>query len=221
MSESLTPTHNDTQEPDTENSFPWPPAGDEGVVSAFGRTWTGAALHPRSFFRTMPVDGTLGAALLYYLPLGIAVSGAGLFWAMLRGTATERDEVLGRVDFVMQFNPVLEFLLSPLILLLSLVVSAGVVHLLLKAFGGANRSFGFTTRIFAFAYSPQILGVLPVAGSAIGFAWMVVVAVIGLREGHRTTLGRALAAVLIPVGIALFFVAVAAFIAATGAAVLS
>lgn len=208
--------------PAHDDAFPWPPVGDESVASAFGRTWTGAALHARRFFRAMPAEGAIGAALLYYIPLGIAVSGAGLFWTMVRGTATvERDEVLGRVDLMGEFSPVLEFLLSPLLLLLSLFLSAGVVHLLLKAFGGANRDFGFTTRVFAFSYSPQILGVLPVAGNAIGFAWMVVVAIIGLREGHRTTLSRVLPAVLIPVGIGLFFVAVAAFIAATGAGVLT
>lgn len=207
---------------DAEPAFPWPPAGAESVVSAFGRTWTGAALQPRRFFRTLPGHGSMGAALLYCIPLGIAVAGARLFWTMVRGTAVvERDEVVGRVDLAGELSPLLQFLLSPLILVVSLFIAAAVVHVLLKAFGGANRDFGLTTRVFAFSYSPQILGVLPVAGDVIGFIWMVVVAIIGLREGHRTTTGRVLAAVLIPVSIGLFFMVVAAFIAATGSMVLT
>jgi hypothetical protein len=58
--------------------------------------------------------------------------------------------------------------------------------------------------------------VVPVVGTVVGFVWMVIVAVIGLKEGHRTSMGRVLAAVLIPVVIALIFVAIAAFIATTG-----
>jgi hypothetical protein len=124
--------------------------------------------------------------------------------------------VLGELDLGRAISPVLEFLFSPLILLLSLFLAAGVTHLLLRLFGGANRDYGFTTRVFAFAYSPQILGIVPVVGGVVGFVWMIVVAMIGLKEGHRTTMGRVAAAVLIPVTIALIALAIAAFVAATG-----
>jgi hypothetical protein len=196
--------------------FPWPPAEGDSIIEAFGSTWRGAALEPKRFFGLMPADGSIGAALLYYLPLGLAVSAGGILWEVLRGGAgAERDAVLGAGDMP-AISPLLQFLLAPLILLVSIILAAAVVHLLLKAFGGASRDLGFTVRLFAFAYSPQILGVVPVIGTTVGFVWMVVVAVIGLREGHGTTTGRAAAAVLIPVSLALIFMAVAAFIALTG-----
>ncbi|HSJ25908.1 MAG TPA: Yip1 family protein [Longimicrobiales bacterium] len=203
--------------PEPTRRFPWPPAQGESVVAAFGETWTGASLRPRSFFRAMPADGTIRTALLYYIPLGIAVAGADLFWTLtLGGLEPESEAVLGELPLGGGMNPLLEFLMAPVILLLSLFIAAGVTHALLKLFGGANRSFRFTTRVFAFAYSPQILAVVPVIGTVGGFIWMVGIAIIGLREGHRTSLGRVLAAVLIPVTLALIFVAIAAFIAATG-----
>jgi hypothetical protein len=196
--------------------FPWPPADNESIPSAFVRTWRGAALRPGSFFAALPEHGSLGAALLYYLPLGILISAANALWeATSGGLNPERDAVLGGGE-ITALSPLVQFLLSPLILLLSLLLAAGVTHLLLRLFGGASRDFGFTTRLFAFAYSPQLLGVIPVIGTAIGFIWMVIVAIVGLREGHRTTTGRAAAAVLIPVVIGLLFVAAAAFIAMTG-----
>lgn len=198
-------------------SFPWPPAKGESILRAFSDTWTGAALRPGDFFRRMPEHGTVRTALLYYVPLGILVAGATLFWALVAGpTDADREVVLGEVPLAGPMNPLVEFLLSPLLLLASLFIAAGVVHLLLRMFGGANRSFGFTTRVFAYAYSPQALGIIPVVGTVVGFIWMVGVAIIGLRAGHGTSTGRAAAAVLIPVVIALFFLAIAAIVAVTG-----
>jgi hypothetical protein len=202
-------------------AFPWPPSPGVSPVAAVAGTWRGAALSPRSFFRGMPEHGSVSAALLYYLPLGIAIAGADLFWTTVRGTAVaEREAELGSLQLGGGIGPVVEFLLSPLALLLILFLAAGATHLMLRLVGGANRDFAFTTRIYAFAYSPQILGIIPIVGGMAGFAWMVVVAVIGVREGQRTTTGRALAAVLVPVAIGLILAAVATFVAGTGSLIL-
>lgn len=188
--------------------FPWPPADDESVPGALAATWQGASLRPATFFRAMPARGSLGAALLYYLPIGILVAGADLFWTTVRGGASDADIVL---DSAPSLPPLVSFLLSPVLLIASLFVAAGATHILLRIVGGANRDFAFTTRLFAFAYSPQILGVVPAVGVVVGFVWMVVIAIIGIREGHGTSTARAAAAVLIPVFIGLAFLAVAWF----------
>jgi hypothetical protein len=198
---------------DAEPRFPWPPGPDDSVLAAFVRTWQGASLRPAPFFRAMPDRASLGAALLYYLPLGILVAGADLFWRTVRDSTPEEHAVLGAASSI---PPIVSFLLSPLILLLSLFIAAGVTHLLLKAFGGASRDLVVTTRVFAFAYSPQLLGVVPVIGTVTGFIWMVFVGIIGVREAHDTTTGRATAAVLIPVVIGLIFFFIAMFLAAAG-----
>jgi hypothetical protein len=70
-------------------------------------------------------------------------------------------------------------------------------------FRGARHDYTMTTRVFAFAYSPMIFSVVPVAGPMIGFVWVCVAAIIGVREAQRTSTGRATAAVLIPVFFAL------------------
>lgn len=193
--------------------FPWPPAGTDSAAEAWGRTWAGASLAPRRFFASMPESGSLGPALLYYFSIGIPVAGAQLFWTMVRGGA---DEAATTADGLTAWGPLVEFLISPIYLVISLFLSAGVVHLLLKLFGGAGGGYDRTTRVFAFAYSPQILGIIPWAGTIVGFVWMVVVAIAGLREAHQTTLRRAAAAVIIPLMIALAFVAVAELIVRTG-----
>jgi hypothetical protein len=198
------------------DGFPWPPSGDTGVADAFVRTWQGATFQPSLFYRAMPGRGSLGAPLLYYLPLGILVAGAELFWKLLRA-GSDGDSTLGTLGAgEAALSPIVWFLVSPLLLLLSLFLSAAVSHALLNVFGGAARDYGTTTRVFAFAYSPMIFSVVPVVGQVIGFIWMVVVAIIGLREAQRTSSGRAVAAVLIPVVFAVIMLAFAYLVRAAG-----
>jgi hypothetical protein len=45
---------------------------------------------------------------------------------------------------------------------------------------------------------------------------MIVVAIAGVREGHQTTMGRAAAAVLVPVVVALFLLGVVLLVTAAG-----
>jgi hypothetical protein len=203
-----------TTEPATD--FRWPPAEGEPFLGALGRTWRGAALEPRAFFGAMPAEAPLGMPLIYYLIIGIAAAGARLFWALLGvGLDSERDAVLPQAEMA-ALNPAVEFLLSPALLLFSIFVAAAIVHALLRLFGGARHGYGFTTRVFAFAYSPAILEVVPVIGGITSLIWMTVILVVGLREGHATTTGRVLAAVLIPLGFALLLIAATTFLVATG-----
>lgn len=198
---------------DAAAAFPWPPAPDESVFDAWGRTWSGASLAPRRFFAALPRARPITPAILYYLSIGVPVAGAQLFWAMVLGTPGDGTaSVIGGKPWA----PLIDFLFSPILLLISLFLSAGVAHLLLKLFGGTSGGYSLTTRVFAFAYSPQILGMVPVLGSIAGFIWMVVIAIIGVREAHHTTTGRAAAAILIPLSIGLAFIAVAELIARAG-----
>jgi hypothetical protein len=202
------------------STCPWPPDERDRVVDAWARTWHGASLTPRVFFSLMPHAGSLGAAVLYYLSIGIAVAGARLFWAMAGGADDlPMAATVGAADAIAPWSPLIEFLTAPAILLLSLFIAAGVTHVLLKVLGGTQRgggSYDTTARVFAYSYSPQILGIIPVIGTIAGFVWMVVVAIAGLREAHRTTTGRAAAAVLVPLTLGLAFVALAELIVRLG-----
>lgn len=195
--------------------FPWPPAEHDSILGAFADTWRGSALEPRRFFAALPPHRSIGPALLYYLPLGIAVAGAGLFWRLIGGGLGDMGPLSDLGIEGSSMSPLIEFLTSPLVLLLSLFVSAGVTHLMLKMIGAPRRDVGTTVRVFAYAYSPQILGVIPWLGQVVGGVWMVVLAIIGLREAHRTTTMKAALAVLIPLAIALFFIFAAMLILAT------
>jgi hypothetical protein len=205
-------------EVDAPTGFPWPPPDDGSVLGSFGEAWKSATFDPAGFFRRIPRDGGTGAALVYYLAIGILVAGANLFWESLGGGAG--DETLAEPDLFIQ--PVVGFLLSPLILLMALVLTAGVVHLILLLLRGAEHRFDTSVRVFCYAYSPMLFGVVPLVGTIVGSIWMLGLAIIGLREAHQTETWKPAVAVLLP--FLLFVVAAGialALLATAGSALLA
>lgn len=182
----------------TESGFPWPPSEEGPILTALAATWKGATFDPGRFFAATPRDRGTGAALVFYLALGILVAGVTLFWSSMAvlGTAGEPSFM---ADLGLEpLNPLVRFLLSPLILLFALFLSAGVVHVLLLIFDGATHGFGTTVRVFCYAYSPAIFGVVPIIGPLVGGIWSVVLAIIGLREAHEAAAWKPAVAVLVP-----------------------
>lgn len=184
-------------------AFPWPPTGDESAPEALVRTWRSAVLEPRRFFAAMPATADLGPPLLFYLLLALATTGIGLLWEALGltlGLEMAMLEALAPGTSSPEATRVTlgDVLLMPLMLLLSLFFASAVSHLVLRVVGGATGSYGLTVRVFCFAQSPRLLIVVPLLGGYLGFAWMLVVAVVGLQEAHRTDAWRAVAAVLVP-----------------------
>jgi len=185
-------------------AFPWPPAESQSGLDALVDSWRGAVLRPASFFAALPPQLRLGAALLYYLIVGIVAAAIQLFWATLlpRPESSLISELVGTGVGV---TPLLEFLFSPLYLLFSLYLAAAVTHLLVLALVPGQRGFGVTLRVFAFAYSPVLFGVVPFIGPIAAFLWMTVISIVGIRETHYTSTARAAGAVLLPVAGALLF----------------
>ena len=194
--------------------FPWPPGGGKGFADALVETWKWSVFRPGTFFRSMPTDTGLGSALGYYLLVGILAAGITLFWTMVLPVGEPMfDEILGE----RAADPLVQFLFSPVMLLVSLLAAGGITHVLLLLFGGAHHGFSTTLAVFAFAYSPQLFGVVPRAGAVVGFAWMVALAMIGLKEAHGARTWQAVLAVSLPLGGALLFLAAAAVFLAAGA----
>jgi hypothetical protein len=212
-----------TPDAPTESSgagaFPWPPRPEDSVVDGLIDTWRGATLRPAGFFAVMPESGSPGAPLLYYLMIGILGAGLRLFWSMLlpRADSAVLSDLLGSA---VRANPLVDFLASPLYLLLSLFLAAGVTHLLVLTLVPAHHRFGSTLRVFCFAYSPVLFGVVPYAGPVLAFVWMIVLSIVGLRVTHQTSTARAAAAVLLPLVVASLFLIIAIFLLARGAALL-
>lgn len=200
---------NSTVSSDTSPDFPWPPRPHESILDAAATTWKDSVFHPASFFRRMPREFDFGWVLGYYVVVGVLGWGLGLFWEMMfPGSMLDRFFPPDTTPS----NPVIEFLFSPVILLIAVFMFGGIVHLFLLMFGAAKHGFNTTIRVFCFAVGPTLFEVVPFLGGAVGSIWSLVITVIGLREAHESTTGRALAAVLVPAFLALILIIMALLI---------
>jgi hypothetical protein len=95
---------------------------------------------------------------------------------------------------------------------LGLFIVAAVLHLFVLLVGGARSStsgFEGTFRVVGYASTASVAQVIPFIGGLIAIVWWIYIAAKGIQRMHRTTSGRALAAILLPMAA----VAVCIFIA--------
>jgi hypothetical protein len=90
-------------------------------------------------------------------------------------------------------------------------------------FGGLKYPYETTFRATAYAHGSALpLSFIPFCGGLIGGIWGIVVLIIGLAQMQETTIGKAAAAVLVPIvlccGLAFVFAATIATMAGFAAA---
>ncbi len=141
----------------------------------------------------------LGSALKYfaiwaviYAVLQIIVSytfGGGVFqmlWGLLGLNTTA----------VYDFNPVASGLMALLGAFASLFISGSWAHLFVRVFGG-RKGYRNTIKAFAYGNTPIFLfGWIPFAGGLF-WVWALVLNIIGIRQLHDISTGRAVGAVLL------------------------
>ena len=160
--------------------------------------WTGSTFSPSTFFRALPRSGGTGPAVLYYLALAVLVAGVDLFWAVVLRPA-EGAPWMERLGVpASPTDPLVGFMLSPLIMLCALFIGAVLAHAPLAILGGARHGLGTTIRVYCYAYSPALFVVVPWLGTLVALIWTIALAIIGLREAHQTTGVKATIAVMLP-----------------------
>lgn len=130
--------------------------------------------------------------------VGVLAAGVNLFWGSVFEFA--RISTLLGMPEAGQMSGIVNFLLSPLLLILTLYVVAGITHAILTLMDAGNKGFNTTLRVFTYCYSPALFCVVPILGNLVALVWMSVLSIIGLREAHGTTSGKTATAVLAPCG---------------------
>jgi hypothetical protein len=210
-STSASPAETESEPP---HRFPWPPAEGESILTAFTDTCYQCLFKPATFFRAMPSHGH-GSALAFYLPIAIVSAAFSLLWSSVFD-AVGIDDLLRRwlgqeASVTTATERLLGFLFTPITALAALFIGSALVHVSLKVLGGARKPLQTTTRVFAFSSTPQLFTIIPVLGTITAVIWGLVLAVIGVREAHQTSTGRAIAAVFLPVFV-LLIMAVGLFV---------
>jgi len=92
-------------------------------------------------------------------------------------------------------------------------IAAGVLHLCLLIIGGARRDFEATFRVVCYAAGANLFNIVPFCGGLVAWLWNAVLNVIGVREAHEISTGRALLAYCLPALVCCGFVTLALLMA--------
>ncbi|MEK6253590.1 MAG: YIP1 family protein [Gemmatimonadales bacterium] len=198
--------------------------GEAPFPANFGLTWWECLRSPGWFFSRVSWSGPFSRPLLYFLIVGILAAVLGLFWFVWGpwGAAQEHGLTLEL--------QLLSFFLTPFALLLALGLISLVQHLFVLLLAPQRRGLGATATVLCYsggiglasAVLPPAIGLAgPVSGvfraaylvlyvmlTLAVQVWYVVVLVIGMRQAHSTTTGRAAAIVLLPMAIGLVLMVV-------------
>jgi hypothetical protein len=180
---------------------PWEQPGT--AFSRFAATTHDVLLAPTAFFRTMRRQGGLGPPLIYGI-VGTVAGGiiAGIYQMIFAtlGAGLEGPDAAQEQALLSLFSTGCIVVLLPVLAVLSMVVGAAIYHLMLLLFGAARQPFEVTMRVSAYATgATSMLNVVPVCGGLIAAVWAIIVTIIGLTETHEIPMGKAAAAVLVPI----------------------
>jgi hypothetical protein len=64
--------------------------------------------------------------------------------------------------------------------------------------GGNQRGFEATFRAISYSHSALLFHIVPFVGSFVGGIYLMILAILGVREGHEISTGKAVLAVLLP-----------------------
>jgi hypothetical protein len=93
-------------------------------------------------------------------------------------------------------------ILLPFVIAIGLFIVAAIIHffcLIVGALAGSPSGLEGSFRVAAYSQVSSLAAIIPIVGHFIAIVWWVVLTVMGIQRLHRTTQGKAIAAVLIPI----------------------
>jgi hypothetical protein len=182
------------------SGLPWDRRSELGLFKAFIETLQMILGRPSAAFTAMKREGGFGEPLLYALIGG--TFGAVVYFIYRFGLQAVTGDTLGSWNDHRMFGSIgvlFVLICTPLLVLLSTFLSAGIIHLCLLMVGGARQPFETTFRVVCFTTgSVNPLQVVPFCGSVVAAIWALVLYCIGLARAHETETGRAVLAVFLP-----------------------
>ena len=185
-----------------------------GFVEVVRRVVTG----PAEFFSSIPKRGNYLAPLILAL---VCVEISTILGGLLR--LVLRTEAAGGIRFE-GVGPyglgafLADVLLAPIGGAIGLFLLAAIAHLFVMLFvGEANSGYEATFRVVSYVSVTSLVNWIPLIGGLVAL-YGLYLAVVGIREMHSTTTGKAALVVLLPIGALLLLVLL--FVVIAGAVVL-
>jgi len=186
---------------DTENNSINSPneTDDPEYFTDLWKTFSSVLFSPTTFFREKRKSEGLKNSVAFGMLLGSLGAMFGFFWQFLL-KSDDLSLIINILPVSMSLNKIFIILIiiSPILVLLNMFIVAGVLHLCLIIFRGANNDFEATIKVTAYTNAVNIFSIIPYIGSYIGVVWGIVALVIGLKEIHETSTLKSVFALLLP-----------------------
>jgi hypothetical protein len=192
--------------------FPWEMRQTLGFMPALTESVRMLALTPKEAYARIQEKGDYLSPMLFGGLLSWVGFLASSIWQLLFGAswqtmmpAAMRSGMGGMggagASAAMTIGMVIIY---PILYVVGLFIGAGILHLCFMIVGAlTNSTSGFegTLRVVAYAGLAQIANVVPFLGGLAAAIWGLILMVVGAQALHKTTQGKAIAAVLIPVAV--------------------
>ena len=175
----------------------------EGFISAFFTTIRDSLFSPARFFQKVGAGEGYWPPLIYGVIIGIIGFGGSLLWQWYLLSQWVPFQRFSDLPYSSYFT--LLTIALPLAVAFSIVAGSILAHLSLMIVGGNKKGFQGTFRAISYSFSGSLFGIIPIVGSTIGTMYILILAIIGIREGHGLSTGRAFLAVLLSVIIGVGF----------------
>lgn len=187
-----------------------PPAGGTGSefdlsdpVNSFVRTARAIVLNPVGFFRGLPRRGGFVNPLAFAVICSVIAAVLGGILGIILAAVGLSAQTVGSAT-VGLFTSII---VLPIMAAIGSFIGAGIYHLLVLLLVKPNSGFEATYRVAAYSFVVQLaswLSPIPLLGILISLlvgGYAIVLNVLGVREMHATTTGKAALVVLIPVAL--------------------
>lgn len=169
-------------------------------LESFVDTVRRVVLQPVGFFAGLPRRGVLLSPLIFAL---ICTEISAILGGVLRLAGVGEDFLAGYGLQVPEDQDFGEFvgsvIFAPIGGIIGVFVIAGIAHLLVILVVGTTRSgFGATFRVASYTTVTSLVSWIPIIGWLLSL-YGIYLSVVGIREMHGTTTGKAVLVVLIPV----------------------
>jgi hypothetical protein len=178
----------------TEDYTPW--ESGEGFINAFYRTMRDSIFSPNQFFKKISSGEGYWSPLIYGLIAGIIGNGCAILWVwlfMAQWIPTDRIPFHYSLSILQVIIPL------PFQQAIAIFIGSAVIHLCLMIVRGNHHGYRTTFRAVAYSYSGYLFGVVPFIGIFVGNIYVFILTIIGVKEGHEISTGKAVLAVLLPV----------------------
>jgi hypothetical protein len=173
-------------------------------VQTFIATVQAVVLRPVEFFRGILRQGDLINPLIFAI---ICYEVAAILGGLLRLVGIGANQGFGSF--------IASIILAPIFAAIGLFIFSGILHLLVMLIvGSRNSGFEATFRVVAYSAVTSLVSWIPFIGWILSL-YGIYLGIVGIREMHNTTTGKAALVVLIPAAIIILLVL--ALIALVGA----